>query len=308
MTETLGFRDKVRLRYPRLLAFYQRQVVPRVMRERRHIELSDWAREGEGIVARAGMHGIRFERDGIWIDDGHGFLWAYAPDVLMSALGTEFGMRYEQLEIELLADRLPPSGTLLDIGANAGLHCVQLARLVAGLQVYAFEPVGSTYGLLVRNIAKNATNEQIHPLHMALSDKPGTLRLTTRLSVANFVVPEGVDAAPGVTEEVPARPLDEVLAEHDVEHVDAIKCDVEGAELAVLRGARATLERDHPLLLLEIDQRWAARYGNTGEDVIELLAELGYRYERLVADELLPPTGNARRDLEEGRNFLFTAS
>src|SRR5437588_10651930 len=88
MTETLGFRDKVRLRYPRLLAFYQRQVVPRITRERRHIELSDWAREGLQIVSRAGMHGIRFEHDGIWIDDGNGFLWAYAPDVLMSALGT----------------------------------------------------------------------------------------------------------------------------------------------------------------------------------------------------------------------------
>jgi FkbM family methyltransferase len=308
MTETLGLRDKVRLRYPRLLAFYQRHVVPRIMRERRHIELSEWAREGERIVARAGMHGIRFERDGIWIDDGNGFLWAYAPDVLMSALGTEFGMRYEQFEIELLAERLPRGGTLVDIGANAGLHCVQLARLVDGLRVYAFEPVGSTYALLERNIAKNGTSEQVHPLHMALSDRPGTLRLTTRLSVANFVVPDGVEAAPGVTEEVPARPLDDVLAERDITRVDAIKCDVEGAELGVLRGARAMLERDHPLLLLEIDERWAARYGNTGRDVLNLLAELGYRYERLVDDRLLPPTGDPRQDLEEGRNFLFTAS
>src|SRR5690348_8025376 len=99
MTETLGFRDKIRLRYPRLLAFYQRHVAPRLTRERRHIELSEWAREGQEIVARAGMHGIRFERDGTWIDDGRGFLWAYSPAIFMSALGTEFGIRYEQFEI-----------------------------------------------------------------------------------------------------------------------------------------------------------------------------------------------------------------
>src|SRR5205823_6660660 len=118
-----------------------------------------------------------------------GFLWSYSPAVLMSALGTEFGMRYEQLEIELLAERLPRGGTLVDIGANAGLHCVQLARLVDGLDVLAFEPVGVTYDLLTRNIAKNGVQDRIHPLHMALSDAPGTLRLTSRLSVANFVVP-----------------------------------------------------------------------------------------------------------------------
>jgi FkbM family methyltransferase len=278
------------------------------MRERRHLELSDWARQGQDIVARAGMHGIRFESDGIWIDDGRGFLWSYSPDVFMSALGTEFGMRYEEFEIRLLAERLPRDGVLIDIGANAGLHGVQVARAVENATVLAFEPVGRTYEALERNIAKNRVAGRVQPIHMALSDGDETLRLTTRLHVANFVVPDGVGAASGVTEEVRARPLDDVLAERGTTHVDVIKCDVEGAELSVLRGARATLERDHPVLLLEIDERWAARYGNTGADVVALLTTLGYGYERLVGDELLPASGDLGSDLEQGRNFLFSAT
>lgn len=308
MTATIGFRDRVRLKYPRALRFYQRRILPLLTRDRRHFELSDWASRGPAIVARSGMHGIRFDRDGTWIDDGHGFLWLYRPGVLMSALGTEFGMRYEEFETNLLAERLQHGGLLIDIGANAGLHSVQVARAVDTLRVLAFEPVGSTFDVLKRNIAKNEVADRIEPLHMALSDAPTTLRLTNRLHLANFVVPEGVDAATEVTEEVPARPLDDVLAERKVTKVDAIKCDVEGAELAVLKGARETLERDHPLLLLEIDERWAARYGNTGTDVVRMLAELGYGYERLVDDTLLPSSGDIARDLTEGRNFLFTAS
>ena len=308
MTETIGFRDRVRLRFPRALAFYQRRIVPVLIRDRRHFELSDWARQGQDVVARAGMHGIRFERDGIWIDDGHGFLWAYSPGVFMSALGTEFGMRYEQFEIELLSERIKPGSVLIDIGANAGLHSIQLARALDELKVLACEPVGSTFDVLERNIAKNDVSGRVDAIRLALSDAPGTLRLTNRLHVGNFVVPDGVAAANEVTEEVQSRPLDDVLAERGVQRVDAIKCDVEGAELSVLRGARVTLERDHPLLLLEIDQRWAARYGNTGADVVGFLSGLGYRYERLVDDRLLPSSGDIEKDLKDGRNFLFTAA
>jgi hypothetical protein len=125
--------------------------------------------------------------------------------------------------------------------------------------------------------------------------------------MANFVVPDDADAAAGSTEEVESRPLDDVLAELG-RTPDAIKCDVEGAELDVLRGAQATLERDRPLVMLEIDQRWAARYGHTGEQVARFLTERGYGYERIVDDELRPASPSLADDLAEGRNFLFTAA
>jgi hypothetical protein len=93
-----------------------------------------------------------------------------------------------------------------------------------------------------------------------------------------------------------------------VERLDAIKCDVEGAELGVLRGATRTIERFHPMLLLEIDERWAARYGTTGADVVGFLADRGYTYERIVGDALLPASGSLAQDLRDGTNFLFSAA
>jgi hypothetical protein len=59
---------------------------------------------------------------------------------------------------------------------------------------------------------------------------------------------------------------------------------------------------------LEIGQRWAAHYGHSGEDVARFLTDRGYRYERIVDDELRPASASLRSDLAEGRNFLFTAA
>jgi FkbM family methyltransferase len=302
-----GFRDRVRLRYPRLLNFYQRHVATRLGADGRHFELSDWASEGADLVERLGLHGIRFERDGIWIDDGEGGLWRYTPGLFGSAGGAEFGLAYEQFEIDLLADRLPSGGVFVDVGANIGLFSVQLAKRVDGLTALAFEPVGVTCSALRGNAAKNGVADRVEVRQLALGERPGTLRLTTGFQMANFVVPDDAASAPGSTEEVESRPLDDVLAELG-RTPDAIKCDVEGAELDVLRGARGTLERDHPLVLLEIDERWASRYGHSGEQVARFLTERGYGYERIVEDELRPASASLASDLAEGRNFLFTAA
>jgi FkbM family methyltransferase len=219
---------------------------------------------------------------------------------------SELGARYEQAEITALASRLPPGGTLVDVGANVGLHSVQLAKLVADLRVLAFEPVGNTFAILQRNIAKNDVSARVQARQVAVSDRTGTLRLTTRLQFGNFVIPEGAQVAADASEEVASRTLDELLEATD--RVDAIKCDVEGAELAVLTGATKTLERFRPTVLIEVDERWARRYGNSGADVFGFLTQRGYGYERFVDGQLVPPSGSLVQDIGQGSNFLFSSA
>lgn len=299
-----SIRDQVRLRFPRALALYQRHIATRIGGDALQFQLSDWAAKGWELVGRTGMHGIRFERDGIWIDDGAGMMWAYEPGPLTSTMWAELGVRYEQAETEALAARLPAGGTFIDVGANIGLHSVQLARAISDLHVLALEPVSATFELLLRNAAKNGVSDRIDARRLAVSDQPGTLRLTTHLQFGNFVVPDRAAVAEAATEEVQCRTLDDIVGE-ELERVDAIKCDVEGAELSVLRGATATLDRFKPTLLIEVDERWAQRYGHQGIDVFSFLAERGYGYERFVEDRLVPASGSPRSDLTEGTNFLF---
>jgi len=83
---------------------------------------------------------------------------------------------------------------------------------------------------------------------------------------------------------IPHHSLDSLfwkrLAETDV----LIKCDVEGAELHVLRGASRLLASLRPTLLLSVHPQHLPRYGQTEEQIASYLQERGYSIERLRAD------------------------
>ncbi|MCR0984195.1 FkbM family methyltransferase [Roseomonas populi] len=147
-------------------------------------------------------------------------------------------------------------GTLVDVGAHQGLLSLPLAAL-PGARVIAFEPLAEARAVL----ETRAPGITIRP--EALGDAPGTLDLSIPVldgapqwewasTAKSYQAHEGphlvVRRSP-----VPVITLDSLA----LPDVTAIKIDAEGAEYAVLRGARATLARCRPLLTLELEERHA---------------------------------------------------
>lgn len=161
-----------------------------------------------------------------------------------------FGV-YERRETDMVLRLMPPGGCFLDVGANVGWYSILIAKAVEGACVHAFEPIPSTYKSLQRNIALNGV-EEIHPYNFALGDEEQFLEF--------YFHPENSDSASSVNIlerpdvqklVVPVHKLDDVVASGNL-NVDFLKCDVEGAELLVLRGALHTIERDNPIILFEM--------------------------------------------------------
>lgn len=300
-----GVRDQVRLRFPRALGVYQRHIRPRLGGDTSHIELTDWTLKGQDLLGRLGTQAITFDRDGIWIDDGDGSQWAYTPGLFGSALWAEYGAPYEKEEIDLLTGLLPAGGTLVDIGANIGLHSIKLSQRVDGLRVFGFEPVGASIATLRRNAARNGIGDRLSVQQIAISDHEGELRLTAGFQMGNFVVPDGAKVADAASETVPTKPLDSVI-DALTDRIDLIKCDVEGHELSVLRGAVRTLERHRPQVFIEIMEQRTRRYGYRATEIFDLLAGLGYAHEGVAEGALLPPAATRAADLKKTTNFLFT--
>jgi len=89
---------------------------------------------------------------------------------------------------------------------------------------------------------------------------------------------------PGVAE-IPRNTLDDLFRAEPVEARPVlIKCDVEGAELLVLYGARQLLARCRPALLLSIHPPALPLHGHSKEDVSAFLRELDYQIAVVAVD------------------------
>jgi FkbM family methyltransferase len=209
-------------------------------------------------VVRAGP---RFCRYPLWV------VWQASTEL---ALGT-----YEAVVAEALRQQLRPGDLCLDVGAHMGYHAVLMARLVRkeGM-VVAFEPFPDSFEMLRKNAALNRlANVKIEP--MALADRDGMLSLTFTADEELSTTPSASGYAVrgrAATVAVPACSLDSYLAKRG-RVPKLIQIDVEGAELAVLRGSESTLRSAHPKILVEI-HGWGTPESN---EVFQFLSGFGYR-------------------------------
>ncbi|HEU5001804.1 MAG TPA: FkbM family methyltransferase [Actinomycetota bacterium] len=185
------------------------------------------------------------------------------------------GGAYQPQVMAALRRVLDPRSVVVDVGANIGVFALVLGRLVPGGTVFAFEPDPQNYAYLRANIARNrAANVVAEPL--AVYDRAGEVAFVSvpeRLS-ASFVSPApGTNgSAQQVGNPVEAVRLDDYVAARGVRRIDLVMIDAEGAEFAVLRGARTTLAVFQPALLVEVNPVSLRRVG--GASFRDLVGEI----------------------------------
>jgi FkbM family methyltransferase len=157
-------------------------------------------------------------------------------------------------------DALPPwvdprSGVLVDIGANEGSWTSDVLRIFPGAEVIAAEPGPQPRAVLEERFA-NHPNVLIDP--RAVSDTTGTAAFhVTRWSVFSSLLAPSANlhelygATESSTEELDTVQVDTVTLDQLVgdRHVSILKLDVQGGELAVLRGGREALKRTDCVLV-----------------------------------------------------------
>ncbi len=183
-------------------------------------------------------------------------------------------------EYEAFHAAVKPGTTALDIGANLGAYTILLAQWVgAAGRVHAFEPApGARVGLL-RHIDLNGVADRVIVHPEAVTSQAGQARFSAAgMQGDNRLVRER-DAN---SIDVPTTSLDTFCRDAGVSP-DFIKVDVEGAELDLLRGARATIAAAGPALALYMEfhpHLWAA-FGYSRDDLERELDDQGLRPERL---------------------------
>jgi FkbM family methyltransferase len=177
----------------------------------------------------------------------------------------------EAPSIRFLLDAPLAGGTLVDVGANMGVFSYYLSRAAgpAG-SVYAFE-AQPELGPHLRAVARSFGLANLHVVNEGLSSRPGVLRM--RREEAGSGRASFHHAASEQLEEleIPVTTLDTFFANTAQKPIRFIKCDVEGHELDVFRGAERILKSDGPMLLFECHHDQA-----TKGDLFAFLSGLGY--------------------------------
>jgi FkbM family methyltransferase len=202
-------------------------------------------------------------------------------------------------ELFLLRRLVRPGMVCFDVGAAGGAHLLVMARRVGRRgAVYGFEPRPGSLRTLRRLTRLARVADRTRLLQVALSDGPGELPLRIPVVPTRAHLPGTTDDRDGTaafaglphrTIEVPTRTLDDVVRAQELDRVDLIKLDVEGAELAALAGASETLDTHRPLVLVEADDLHQARFDASAQDVVDRVVAHDYtvfRYRRGALDEL----------------------
>jgi FkbM family methyltransferase len=193
--------------------------------------------------------------------------------------------------LELLRGALNRGDGYLDVGANVGIFAIPVAEHVGPEgKVYAFEPAPDMAEEL-RLLAEAAgVADRIDLRQVALGAEPATLSLRVDPDDPSDATKRSLFVEGEVVAEVPVWPLDDLVASGELTlepRLNAVKIDVEGAEVLCLRGMRSTLAEQRPrLLVIETIESHLHRAGFELDDVNAEVEPLGYR--RLTQD---PATG-----------------
>jgi FkbM family methyltransferase len=199
---------------------------------------------------------------------------------------------FEDGETRFVRKFLRPGMTVVDVGAHHGLYTLLASKRVGRRgKVIAFEPSRRERRRLLRHLRVNAC-WNVFVEGCALGNEVGESDF--------FVVGGWQDwcnslRPPAVAEEtetirVGVERLDDVLWRSQVNAVDFIKLDAEGAELGVLQGARQLLRGpSRPIILAEVQDLRTQPWGYRARDIVDFLLREKYCWFGVTAEGDLRP-------------------
>jgi FkbM family methyltransferase len=169
-----------------------------------------------------------------------------------------------------------------DVGANIGLYTIALAKRVGDSgKVHAFEPDPANFRALDRHCCLNEVTARVVSYQVAVAGTDGRVAFEAGRGSESHV------SSSSMVSEVDGVRLDSVFAGN---RIDFLKIDVEGFEEEVVKGASELLSdraRGPRIIYIEVHPFAWGEVKTTGETILTLLTDYGYRVEDLLGKEVV---------------------
>jgi FkbM family methyltransferase len=181
---------------------------------------------------------------------------------------------YEPKNVEAIQNTVREDDVAYDVGAHVGYFTVLMGDIVgSGGKVIAFEPRGLNLGYLQRHVTVNNC-DNVKIVSKALGEHSGHAKLETRTGSGTGYISDTGD------EDVEITSIDELVDSGALPPPTFLKIDVEGGEMAVLRGAKNVIEKQRPRMILathgdEIDAECRALLREWNYDLQDIDHESG---------------------------------
>lgn len=160
----------------------------------------------------------------------------------------------------------------IDCGANLGLHTVTLANAVGSTgEVIAVEPLRVIYQQLSGNVFLNGLSN-VTTVNAALGNELKQVQMEPLQLEGSFINIGGTKVGQG-GDWVNMITIDSMEIGNDVSFM---KLDVQGNEVNLLEGAKATIERSRPVMFVEVEENWLRCFGTSSEKLLNKLLGLDY--------------------------------
>ena len=192
----------------------------------------------------------------------------------------------------------------IDIGANVGFYSCFASAVNQSIKVFSFEPNPDVRNRLHKNVMLNKSHDKVNVLPFGLGQHHGDLEL--------FVPPRSGSGAGSLRDLHPeegeskrfivaVRQLSEIFPLLDC--VDILKIDIEGSELSAIKGGLELIQRNKPIIVVELLRKWMKPFDSHPQDVLNLLIPFGYQCFS-IADNGLKRIDEVDESTLE-TNFLF---
>jgi len=202
-------------------------------------------------------------------------LWVDLEDARLLAALVEL-RQPDAREGRILDALLPPAGTFIDIGANHGVWCVLAARRVGPHgRLVAVEPNPVLAECVRRTLADGGVPADVHGVALGSTAGRATLFIPAAGSGSGSLLRGYADGA-GEPVTVDVMTLDAIAATVQAGTPCVVKLDVEGFELAVLRGGMQFLRRVRPVIFWELNPTSIAAAGHDLATLLSAFLDAGY--------------------------------
>ena len=211
-----------------------------------------------------------------------------------------YGVQWNSAMIGVLQDIIQIKGLkhLVNVGAHIGTICIPLSKSIS--KISAVEPFFRTYIHLVDNIRLNQI-DNIHHYNIALGDKKDTIYFMDdkieRIENNNggmhvFTETDIVEnrrSAEFVNKSLTGQMV-RLDAFAEIDDFDIMFIDIEGMEDVFLQGAKEKIQKNKPVIIIEIwnnPKRVIENMNTTTEDIIFYIIELGYKLYKNINDDYI---------------------